>query len=168
MERKSDSVAYVVPPAPGESDAWTKAGGGQRLLDVGVAPAREDVLAALHLEPGAAAVRRARLILRDAEPMEVAISYWPAEWAAGTALAEVKPVKGGTVRLLADLGWRTEDWTDEVDALDSNEIDETTVPRGVPVLAIYRTMFDEHGTPFEYMVMYRWNRERQRYTGKAA
>jgi GntR family transcriptional regulator len=167
VERKSDSVAYVVPPAPGEPDAWTKAGGGQKLLDVGVVAAPEDVLSALHLEQGAEVVRRARLILRDGEPMEVAVSYWPAEWAAGTGLAAARPVKGGTVRLLADLGWRTADWVDDVDAFMSDEVDEAGVPAGVPVLAIYRTMLDVHETPFEYIVMYRWNRERQRYTGKA-
>jgi hypothetical protein len=38
----------------------------------------------------------------------------------------------------------------------------------VAVLAIYRTTWDEAGTPFEYIVMYRWNRERQHYGGEVA
>lgn len=168
MEHINESATYVVPPEIGNPDAWTQAGGSQRLLEVGIAAAPVDARAALQLPDGAETVRRSRLILRDGEAMEVAVSYWPANWAAGTALAEPRRIKGGTMRLLADLGWRTHSWTDEVDAFLSDEIDEPGVPAGVPVLAIFRTMLSESGTPFEYIVMYRWNRERQRYGGEVA
>lgn len=166
VEHINDSAKYVVPPEVGKPDAWTQAGGTQRLLDVGVMAAPDDVRAALGLADGAQVVRRSRLILQNGEPMEVAISYWPAEWAAGTALAEPRRIKGGTMRLLADIGWRTQTWADEVDALSSDELEEPGVPAGVPVLAIYRTTRAESGTPFEYIVMYRWNRDRQRYAGE--
>jgi GntR family transcriptional regulator len=168
VERINESATYVVPPEIGNPDAWTQAGGSQRLLEVGVVVAAADVRAALKLPDGAGAVRRSRLILRDGEPMEVAVSYWSADWAAGTALAEPRRIKGGTMRLLADMGWRTRSWTDEVDVLLSDEIEEPGVPVGVPMLAIYRTMLSESRVPFEYIVMYRWNRERQRYSGEVA
>jgi GntR family transcriptional regulator len=168
VERINESATYVVPPEIGNPDAWTQAGGSQRLLEVGVVVAAADVCTALQLSDRTEVVRRSRLILSDGEPMEVAISYWSADWAAGTALAEPLRIKGGTMRLLADMGWRTRSWIDEVDVLLSDEIEEPGVPAGVPLLAIYRTMLSESGVPFEYIVMYRWNRERQRYSGEVA
>lgn len=166
VEHINDSAKYVVPPEVGQPDAWTQAGGSQRLLDAGVIAAPDDVRTALGLPEGAEVVRRSRLILADGEPMEVAISYWPSDWAAGTALAEPRRIKGGTMRLLADMGHRTKSWADEVDAISSDEVEEPGIPDGVPVLAIYRTTLDEAGRPFEYIVMYRWNRDRQRYGGE--
>ena len=118
---------------------------------------------ALQLADGAEVVRRSRLILLDGDPMEVATSYWPAEWAAGTPLAETKPVKGGTIRLLADMGWITAKSIEDVDAVLSDEANVPHAPARTALLAIYRTMLTADGVPFEHCAMHRWNRQRQRY-----
>ena len=167
MEWISSSVPYVVPPKPGEPDAWTKAGGRQRLLGVEVVAASDEVRTALQLPEGARVVRRSRLIIDGDAPMEVATSYWPAEWAEHTALAEPKAVKGGTVRLVADLGYVTATSVEANTAELANEANCPEAPAGVPLLVIKRTMLDGDEQPFEYIAMYRWNGEPQRYVLKA-
>lgn len=161
-------MPYIAPPEPGEPDAWTKGGGSQRLLGVGVADASDEVRAALQLPDGARIVRRSRLIIEAGEPMEVATSYWPAEWAEGTALAEPRPVKGGTLRALADTGRVTATSIEENTVALADEANCPEAPRGAPLLVIKRTMLDADDQPFEYIVMYRWNGDPQRYVLKAA
>lgn len=156
-------MPYVAPPKPGEPDAWTQAGGGQRLLSVDVVDASAEVREALDLAPGAQVVRRSRLILLGGEPIEVATSHWPAEWAAGTPLAEPRPVKGGTIRLLAGMGWTAAKSIEDLDAVRSEEADVPYAPAGTALLAILRTLVAANGVPFEYCAMHRWNRQRQRY-----
>lgn len=164
MTWTSSSAPYLTPPGPGSPDAWTQAGGGQKLLEVGVVEANEEVRAALGLEPGAQVVRRTRLILREGEPIEQATSYWPAAWAADTALAGERPVKGGTVRLLADLGWRVAQTIDDLDAAETaSAANAPMAPAGTPLLTIRRTAYDQAEVPFEYCVMHIWDGHRQRY-----
>lgn len=160
-------MPYVVPPKPGEPDAWTKAGGKQRLLGVEVVDATEEVRAALQLPDGARVVRRSRLIIDVDEPMEVATSYWPAEWAEGTPLAEAKAVKGGTLRVLAEMGRTTVTDVEDNTAELADDVNCPQAPRGAPLLVIKRTMIDADEVPFEYIVMYRWNGDPQRYVLKA-
>lgn len=161
-------MPYIVPPKPGEPDAWTKAGGSQRLLGVEVIEAPEDVLAALQLRAGARVVRRSRLIIDAGEPMEVAVSYWPAEWTEGTPLAEPKAVKGGTLRALADMGRITASSVEDNSAEIADDSNCPQAPVGVALLVIKRTMYDAAGVPFEYIVMHRWNGEPQRHVLRAA
>jgi GntR family transcriptional regulator len=162
----STSEPYLTPPAPGEPDAWTqqsKGRGGQRVLGAGEQPASLEVAEALRIEPSAPVVYRSRLILLDDEPIEIVTSHWPAAIAAGTALAEPKPVKGGTIRLLADLGWTAARSVDELSAEAANEISAPTVEPGTVLLVIRRTLLTQSDVPFEYTVMASWNGQRQRY-----
>lgn len=167
MEWKIDSVPYVVPPKPGEPDAWTQSGGSSRLLSVEVVDASDDVRSALALPEGARVVRRSRLILRGGEPMEVATSYWPAEWAEATPLAEPKAVKGGTVRVLADMGHVTATSVEDNTAVLADDHNCPEAPRGAALHVLTRTMIDTAGQPFEHIVMYRWNGQPQRYVLRA-
>lgn len=112
-------------------------------------------------------VRRTRLILREGEPIEVAVSHWPAEWAAATALAQAKPVKGGTIRLLADLGYLAGPSPDDVSAEIADDANCPQAPRGAPLLVIRRTLLTAEGAPFEYAVMHSWDGHSQRYIVKA-
>jgi GntR family transcriptional regulator len=137
------------------------------LLSVEVVDAAPEVRAALQLPSGARVVRRSRLIIDGVAPMEVATSYWPAEWAEGTALADAKPVKGGTVRLVADLGWTAAEALEEATAQLSDEADVEEAPAGVALFILKRILVDAAGVPFEYIVMHRWNGEPQRYVLKA-
>lgn len=160
-------MPYLVPPKPGAPDAWTQAGGTQRLLGVGVVDASDDVRTALAMPEGARVVRRSRLIISEGEPMEVATSHWPADWAEGTALADPKPVKGGTVRLAADLGWVAAESREDLTAVLADGENVPEAPIGAALLEIKRVMVTADGVPFEYIVMHRWNGEPQRYVLRA-
>lgn len=167
MTWTSSSVPYITAPKPGEPDAWTKSGGSQRLLGVDVVDAPDEVRAALRLAADARVVRRSRLIIDGDAPMEVAVSYWPAEWAAGTPLAEPKAVKGGTLRVLADMGYVSARSVEDVTAEIADDLNCPEAPTGVALLVIKRTMFDAAGQPFEHIAMRRWNDEPQRYVLEA-
>lgn len=160
-------MPYVVPPKPGQPDAWTQAGGASRLLGVEVVDAPSDARAALRLPEGARVVRRSRLIIDAGGPMEVATSYWPAEWAEGTVLAEPKAAKGGTLRVLADMGRVTATSVEDNTAEIADDANCPEAPKGAALLVIKRTMLDAADAPIEYIVMYRWNGEPQRYVLKA-
>lgn len=163
MDWTTHSAPYVTPPKRGESDAWTQAGGTSRLLGVDVVDASDDVRAALALPEGARVVRRSRLIIDSEGPMEVATSYWPAAWAEGTALAEAKAVKGGTLRVLADMGYVTAKSIEDVTAEVADGANVPEAPVGAALLVIKRTMLDAVGRPFERIIMHRWNGDPQRY-----
>lgn len=163
MTWTSTSVPYITAPNAGEPDAWTKSGGSQRLLGVDVVDASDEVRAALQLPASAQVVRRSRLIIDADGPMEVATSYWPAEWAAGTPLAGPRPVKGGTLRALLDLGYEAAISVEDVTAEVADGLNVPEAPVGVALLVIKRTMFNVAEQPFEHIAMYRWNGDPQRY-----
>lgn len=168
----STSRAYLTPAPPGRPDAWTQSTGGrgsQRILGVGIVPASVAARAALRLPDGAAGVvRRARLILFDGEPIETVVSYWPAVWAARTALARAQPVRGGAVRLLADLGWHAAVAVEEVGADVADDRTVSQAPGGAALLVLRRTLLTDAGVPFEYCVMHAWDGRYQRYTVEVA
>jgi DNA-binding GntR family transcriptional regulator len=166
MTWTSTSVPYLKPPAAGEPDTWThenKGRGGQRVLSTGEQHASPEVAESLGLEPGATVVHRSRLILLDEVPIEIVSSYWPADIAAGTALAELKPIQGGAVRLLADLGWTAATSIEDVSAELADEAWSPTVEPGTPLLVIRRTLRTHAEVPFEHTVMASWDGHRQRY-----
>lgn len=165
MSWTTTSVPYITPPKPGEPDTWTQAGGSQRLLGVEVVDASDEVRTALRLAAGERVVRRSRLIIKDGEPMEVATSYWAAEWAAGTPLEDPKPVKGGTMRAIADLGRIAAVSVEDVSVEIADALNCPEAPDGAPLLVIKRTVYDD--VPFEFIVMYRWNGDAQRYVLRA-
>ena len=160
-------MPYFTPPEPGQPDPWTASGGSQRLLGVDVIEAPAEVRDSLRLREGERVVRRSRLIIDAGEPMEVATSYWAADWAAGTALAEPKPVKGGTVRLAADLGWTAAESREEVTVEVADGVNVPEAPVGAGLLVIERTLVTAAGVPFEHIVMHRWDGTPQRYVLKA-
>jgi GntR family transcriptional regulator len=171
MTWTSTSVPYLTPSAPGEPDAWTtqsKGRGSQRILSAGEQHATAEVAAALGLAEGATVVHRSRLILLDGVPIEIVNSHWPAEWAAGTALAELEPIKGGAVRLLADLGWKSGKSIDDLSAELADEMWAPTVEPGTPLLVIRRTLLTHDNAPFEHTVMASWDGHRQRYVLEAS
>lgn len=168
MTWTSTSVPYFAPPEPGQPDAWTAAGGKQRLLSVGVVDASPEVREALRLPEGARVVRRSRLIIEHDEPMEVATSYWPAEWAQGTALAEERAVKGGTIALVAELGWTAVRALEEATAVRAEDVDLPEAPVAAALFVLRRTLVNSEGVPFEYIEMHRWDGTPQRYVLEAS
>lgn len=165
--RTTSSAVYLTPPAPGQPDAWTSetSGHGKQLIAVLTqAPCsieREvlDVLMTPRL------VTRQRVLAVDGRPVEIATSFYPAHIAEGTALARPAPIKGGAVRLLADLGWHTARAVEDVGAepADKEQAEALGIPEGNPLLVMRRTSFNREGTPFEYLHAVACDGRRQRY-----
>jgi GntR family transcriptional regulator len=151
----SSSDPYTTPQA---GDAWAadaaRAGklGTQRLLSVKTSQPTPEVRDALRLASGEQVVSRRRLILADDQPVEVATSYYPAEIAAGTPLADLKKIKGGAVRILEERGYPLEESVDLVTAEPSTAEDAELlgVEEGQPVLVIRRTSGPAEHAPVEY------------------
>lgn len=123
-----------------------------KILDVSEAEAPADVAHALGERR---AVCRTRLMLRGDVPVELSRSYYPASWAAGTALADRKRIRGGAPVVLAELGYPQREWTDRVTARPPTreEAELLEVPDGVPVLRQFRTIYSDGGRVAEVTVM---------------
>ena len=98
----------------GRGDVWGKEAaaqgrtGTQQILGAGEMAAPQEVATHLAIPPGAPVIARQRLIELDGQPVELANSYWPASFAAGSALAQTGRIRGGAVSLLASMGYEAE------------------------------------------------------------
>ena len=87
-------------------------------------------------------------------PVELDLSYYPAEIAAGTELAGHRKIRGGAPRVLADLGYPQRYFTDRVSARMS-----TTEEAGlldlpdVPVIRQFRVIYSDDERPVEVSVL---------------
>lgn len=144
-----------------QGDAWaTEAAarghiGSQQLLAVDTIPAEPHIRHALNLTDGEQVVVRRRLILEDNQPVELADSYYPHHIAGDTPLAEHRKVKGGALRVLADLGRTPTHVVEHVTARrpDSHEQATLHVGEHEPLLVLTRLSRDADGHPVEYAVM---------------
>lgn len=167
---KTSSAAYLTPPAPGQPDAWTtetQGRGTQRIADAGRIGSTPEISQALEIPDGSPMIHRLRVMLLDDEPVEIVASYFPASLDLPPdvmeALAAPKPVKGGTVRLLAEHGFSAAKVVEDVSALVADDDSIPGAPEGAPVLMTRRTVYAADGAPFEYTVMAAWDGRRQRY-----
>jgi GntR family transcriptional regulator len=105
------SVPYL---QSGQGDVWGKEAaaqgrtGTQRILRAEESPASREVADHLGLAAGTPIVTRQRLIELDGRPIELASSHWPASLATGSPLAQTGRIRGGTVSLLASMGYHPE------------------------------------------------------------
>ena len=151
----STSGAYT---ASTGGDAWAAEAarqgkvGTQRLLDVEALSPPAHVREALRLPGGATVIRRRRLVLADDQPIEIAASYYPADIAAGTPLAEAKKIKGGAVRVLLELGYPLEESVELVSAErpTAEDVGLLAVEPTTPLLVIRRTSGRVGGRPAEF------------------
>lgn len=154
--RGTTSNPYVVAgPAPG--DAWaaeTGRRGRQRLLDVRTAAPTPTVRVALGLAEGEPVVTRSRLLLLDDVPVEIADSFYPGSFAAGSPLAAPAKIRGGAVAALAALGHPAAEVAEQVTARrpDRFEIETLGVDPHEPMLVLTRISYDAAGLPVEYAV----------------
>lgn len=152
------STPYLTPRAAGEPDPWAqeaaRAGlvGRHQLILVEWRPASSDVASRLGLDRADPVVLRRRLVTLDDRLVEVADSWYPRSIAAGTALAEQKPIRGGAARLLADLGYLAVRHIEDVGICEpSSEI--APLLGQSPVLELTRTSYTETDTAFEVAIM---------------
>jgi GntR family transcriptional regulator len=168
--RTTSSAIYLSPPDPGQRDAWTtetQGRGSQRIAAAGVVGSTPEIAQALDIPDGSPVAHRSRLMLLDGEPVELVVSYFPTSLDlppdAAEALAAAKPVKGGTVRLLAEHGYRAARVVEEVSAEVADDDSVPGAPKGSALLVTRRTVYAAGGVPFEHTVMAAWDGRRQRY-----
>ncbi|MEV8324547.1 UTRA domain-containing protein [Kitasatospora sp. NPDC056731] len=155
----SSSAAYLRPQAG--PDAWTieaqRAGrsGTQALLAAGVTMPPQHIQRSLGLGVADQAVLRRRLISLDGRPVELADSWYPASIAEGTGLAELRKIRGSSVRLLADLGYLIARATEDVESrlATSEEASHLEIDEKTPVLVLTRLAYDKDDRLIEASVM---------------
>ncbi|MFD5188845.1 UTRA domain-containing protein [Streptomyces sp. NPDC058357] len=160
-ERGSTSARYLAPPARGEGDVWgaESAAGGrrgtQRIVRAGEVVAPDRVADLLLVERGGHVVERRRIMYLDGEPCELTDTYYPVEIARGTGLAETGKVRGGAVRLLAELGHVGVRAREDVAARMPSEAERASLSleAGEPVLELTRLTLSGVDRPIQADVM---------------
>ncbi|MEV8114147.1 GntR family transcriptional regulator [Streptomyces xiamenensis] len=149
------------PAGPGEPYPWLTAAetrgrkGAIELLEVGERRPPADVAMTLGLTETGTAIMRSRLLTHDGEPVELATSYYPRELADGTAIAELRKIRGGTPALLAELGYPPRRTVDRVSARipTQRECEALRLPGDLPVLRVLRVVYSDRERPIEVSVM---------------
>lgn len=151
------SLPYAT-AAGGARDDWAEEArrlggrGTQQLGEVSEVAAPSDVIEVLGADQ---VVVRRRVMLLDDRPVELTDSYYPVEIARGTALAEPRKIRGGAVRLLAELGHRPRLIREDVYAHrpTARERDALRLDDQGWTLRIFRVSSTETGLPVEVSVM---------------
>jgi GntR family transcriptional regulator len=114
-----------------------------------------DVQRALGRPEGSMAVVRARVLSHGGEPIELSHSYYPAEIAAGTPLADHAKIRGGAPRLLADLGYPQQEFVDRVSTRTptTDELQVLNIPDDVPIIRQLRVIYSTDGQAVEVSVL---------------
>jgi GntR family transcriptional regulator len=120
-------------------------------IEVRTAQPPADVRERLKLAEGDEVVVRSRRYLADGAPIETAISYIPADLAAGTRIVEKDTGPGGIYARLEEAGHELGRFTEEVSARmpTADERRRLRLAPGTPVLTVLRTAYDVEGRPVE-------------------
>jgi GntR family transcriptional regulator len=127
----------------------------QQLREVAIIHAPVEVALRLDLDEGEPVVVRRRIFLADGQPIAFCDSYYPAEMVQGTAIAEHRKIKGGVHAVIEDPdGPIRRQVARSVDDLMSRmptpqEAEGLSLPAGIPVIRILRTVYDAEGRPLE-------------------
>ncbi|MFI8852155.1 UTRA domain-containing protein [Streptomyces sp. 891-h] len=157
----SASATYLTPRQEGRRDTWqaqTAAEGrrgSQRLVHAGVVTAPADVAELLGVSEAQEVVVRRRIMYLDGRPCELTDTYYPAEIARGTRLAETAKIPGGAVSLLAELGHEGVRAREDVIARmpGEEEREALQIAVGEPVLQLTRVTLDHEDRPIQADVM---------------
>lgn len=141
-------AAYKDPAGPGEKYRWIaeaeKRGKAARseLLFVGEVTPPAEVRAAMGLGETDAAMERRQIMFLDDEPCELVKSYYPLDLARDTAIAVKRKIKGGTPRVLADMGYPPVKCVDKVSAMQPlpEHLEALRMPTKLPVLRTFRVV----------------------------
>ena len=125
-----------------------------KILEVAEVHPPREVAEALRLSSEGTAVIRRRLTRHRGEPVEIVESYYPAEIAGGTDLANQGRIEGGAPRALADLGYPQRRFTDRVSVrMPTTEEFELLDLPNVPVIRQFRVVYSDSDRPVEASVM---------------
>lgn len=165
--RQTGSI-YRVRRATGESNfnAEARAQGQkvhQEIREVVEVPAPDAIAERFRLAPGAPMVVRRLLFVADAEgpgagtPLQLCDGYYDASVARGTRLAEPRLIKGGANALIEDpdgpIARRITQFIEDLDIRMPypHEIEQLSIPVGVPVARVIRTAYDSAGDVLEVL-----------------
>src|SRR3954469_22899938 len=120
-------------------------------IQIGDAVPPDRVRELLDLSARARAVTRSRRYPLDGQPVELAVSYIPADIARGTKIAEVDPGPGGIYARLEDMGHRLAEFVEEVSVRmpTPDERRRLQLSAGIPVMIVLRTAYDIDNRPVE-------------------
>lgn len=157
----SASVPYLTAASGAPGDVWGAEAaaegrrGSQRIVQAGEVEAPEEVAELLGLSAGQSVVARRRIMYLDGEPCELTDTYYPVDIAGGTGLAGTGKIRGGAVRLLADLGHVGVRVREEVTARPAtgHEREQLRLAAGEPVLQLTRLTLDDAGRAIQADVM---------------
>jgi GntR family transcriptional regulator len=127
----------------------------QQIVEVATIAAPPDVSLRLNLDEDAPVVVRRRLFRLDGQPVALCDSYYPAEWAGGTAIAELENISGGVHALIEDpagpIGRSVARSVDDLVARMPlpDEVQRLELPPGMPVVRVVRTIYDVDDAPLE-------------------
>jgi GntR family transcriptional regulator len=136
------------PPVQGTSTVLPEVSRGESetetsRLFVERAPASLSVAQKLEVTPGEMVVVRRRSGSIGEVPWMMMASYFPLDVAAGTPLEQAGEIDGGSIKLLADLGYTQVGFVDEIGARMPNTREFTFfgLSTGTPVVVINRTAY---------------------------
>ncbi|WP_026452810.1 GntR family transcriptional regulator [Saccharomonospora iraqiensis] len=120
-------------------------------IEVSHGSAPDRVAELLRLDVGAEVVIRSRRYLANGRPVETAVSYIPAEFAAGTKIEQPDTGPGGLYARLEEAGHTLDTFSEEVTARMpvGDERSALEIGPGIPVLTVLRTAYDTEGVPVE-------------------
>ncbi|WP_354643887.1 GntR family transcriptional regulator [Kitasatospora camelliae] len=160
-QRTMVPAAYKEPAKPGESYRWIAEAQKQGLRPeseitfVGEVTPSADVRALLGLPEKGIALLRTQVLSLDGEPAELVKTYYPVELARGTALAEPAKIRGGSPRLLADMGYPPLRCVDRVAAWmpTLEHLQALKMPTREPILRTLRATYSTDDRLIEVTVM---------------
>jgi GntR family transcriptional regulator len=155
------SVPYLAGSAGAGGDAWAAEAaaegrrGSQRIVRAGEVEPPEAVAELLETPVGQCVVARRRIMYLDDEPCELTDTYYPLDIAGGTALAGTAKIRGGAIRLLAELGHVGARVREDVTAraATGHECEQLRLAVGEPVLQLTRLTLDGADRPIQVDVM---------------
>jgi GntR family transcriptional regulator len=152
--------AYLTPTTGERRATWQSEGerqgfsATQDITEVVTIPAPLEVTERLQLPPDSPTVVRRRVLNADGVPVQLSDSYYPADLAAGTELAQPQKLPGYTFAALKRLGITIHHFRDEfrVGMPSPVEAQQLRLGKGVPVLRLHRTTYATEGQPVEVAV----------------
>lgn len=120
-------------------------------LEVGAVSAPAEIARRLKIGEGSQVIRRSRRYLANGRPVEQAVSYIPADVAAGTAIESLNPGPGGIYARIEESGHQLSHFIEEVSARmpSPDERKSLDIGPGVPVITLVRTAVDLDDRPVE-------------------
>lgn len=126
----------------------------QKIREVIRIPAPPEVAMRLDIDEGAEVVVRRLTFLLEGAPVALHDSYFPAGLAAGTAIEQPHLIKGGAHAVIENPAGPNRHIARSVDEISGRmptpgEARTLSMPPGVPVFRILRTVYDSDGQPVE-------------------